>query len=133
MISIHSKKDDSIISSEKLCHSMHGDPRIDQFFRWILLAVSHCKIMGAVRHPLHRSSSITQGTLWVRELRSNCEELELNWCFLLRILLPHFQSRELQRYHKQAGCYISPGHHDADTKLQIPVCFSSNFLAIIVL
>ena len=38
------------------------------------------------------------------ELRSISEELELNWCFLLRILLPHFQSREL---HTQAGC-ISP-------------------------
>ena len=36
------------------------------------------------------SSSTTQGTLWVRELRSICEELELNWSFLLRILLSHF-------------------------------------------
>ena len=33
---------------------------------------------------------------------------------------------------KQAGYYISPGHHVAGTKLQILVCFSSNFLAIIV-
>ena len=83
----------------------------------------HCKITAL-------SSSITQGTLWVRELRSICEELELNWCFLLQILLSHFHSRELQRCHKQACCYISPGHHVSDTELQILVCFSSNFLAI---
>ena len=49
------------------------------------------------------SSSTTQGTLWVRELRSICEELELHWSFLLRILHSHFQSHELQRCHKQAG------------------------------
>ena len=29
------------------------DPRNAQFFRWILLAVSHCKIMDTVRHRLH--------------------------------------------------------------------------------
>ena len=73
------------------------------------------------------SSLITQGTLWVRELRSICEELELTWSFLLRILLSHFQSRELQRCHKQVGCYISPGHHLAETELQILVHISSNF------
>ena len=44
-----------------------------------------------------------------------------------------FQSRDLQRCHKQAGCCISPGHHVADTELQILVCFSSNFLAIFTL
>ena len=60
-------------------------------------------------------------------------ELELNWSFLLRILLSHFQSRDLQRCHKQAGCDISPGHHVADTELQILVRFSSNFVAIFML
>ena len=55
----------------------------------------------------------------VRELRSICEELELNWSLLLRILLHIFQSRDLQRCNKQAGCSISPGHHVADTELQI--------------
>ena len=81
------------------------------------------------------SSLITQGTLWVRELRSICEELELNnyWSFLLRILLSHFQSCELQRCHKQAGGYISPGHHVADTELQILARFSSNFVANLML
>ena len=70
---------------------------------------------------------------WVRELRSICKELELNWCFLLRILLSHFQSFELQRFHKQACSYMSPGHHIANTKLQILARFSSNFVAIIML
>ena len=79
------------------------------------------------------SSSTTQGTLWFRELRSICEELELNWSFLLRILLSHFQSRELQRCHKQAGVFISPGHHVADTELQILARFSSNFVANLML
>ena len=53
MISIHSKKDDSTISSEKLCHLIHE--MISSSRRWILLAVSHCKIMDTVRHPLHRA------------------------------------------------------------------------------
>ena len=44
-----------------------------------------------------------------------------------------FQSRERQRCHKQAGCYISPGHHAADTELQILVRFSLNFVAIFML
>ena len=60
-------------------------------------------------------------------------ESELNWSFPLWILLSHFQSCELQRCHKRAGCYISPGHHIADTELQILVCFSSNFVAIFML
>ena len=30
-----------------------GDPWNNQFFRWILLAASHCKIMDTVCHPLH--------------------------------------------------------------------------------
>ena len=51
--------------------------------------------------------------------RSICEELELNLSFLLRILLAHFQSGQLQRYHKQAGCYISRTSNSC--------CFSSNF------
>ena len=57
----------------------------------------------------------------------------INWCFLLRILFSHFQSRELERCYKQEGLYISPGHHIADTELQILVRFSSNFFAIIML
>ena len=57
----------------------------------------------------------------------------LNWSFLLQILLSHFHSRELQRCHKQAGCYTSSGHHVADTELQILVHFSSNFIAIFML
>ena len=68
----------------------------------------------------------------VRELRSICKEFELNW-ILLRILLSHFQSHELQRCHKQAGCCISPSHHVANTELQILVYFSSNFVAIFIL
>ena len=74
------------------------------------------------------SSSITQGTLWVRELTSICEEIVLHWSFLLRILLSHFQSRELPRCYKQAGCYISPGLHVRDTERQILVRFFSNFV-----
>ena len=69
----------------------------------------------------------------VRELRSICTEFKLNWSFLLRILLHIFKSRDLQRCHKQAGCYISPGHHVADTELQILVRFCSNFVAIFML
>ena len=37
-----------------------GDPRNDQFFRWILLVVSHCKITDTVRHRLHSA-------LWLLE------------------------------------------------------------------
>ena len=59
--------------------------------------------------------------------------LYLNWSFLLRILLSHFHSHDLQRCHKQAGRYISPGHHIVDIELQILVCFSSNFVAIFML
>ena len=61
----------------------------------------------------------------VRELGSICEELELNWSFL-----SHFSVRDLQRCHKQAGCSVSPGHHAANTELQILARFSSNFVAI---
>ena len=70
----------------------------------------------------------------VRELRSIGEELELNyWSFFLRILLSHFQSHDLQRCHKQGGRYISPGHHIAETGLQIFLRFSSNFVDIFML
>ena len=65
-------------------------------------------------------------------MRSICEELELTWSFLLRILRSHFQSRELQRCHKQAGYYISPGHHVAETELLL-VSISSNFVAVFML
>ena len=68
-----------------------------------------------------------------RELRSICKELELNWSFLLWILLWRFQSHDLQSCHKQARCYISPGNHFADTKLQILVRFSSNLVSIFML
>ena len=44
-----------------------------------------------------------------------------------------FAKFKLRELHKQAGCYISPSHHVADTKLQILVPFSSNFLGIIML
>ena len=40
-----------------------------------------------------------------------------------------FQSRDLQRYHKQAGFHISPSHHVAHAILQIHVCLSSEFFA----
>ena len=76
---------------------------------------------------------INQGTLWVRELRSIFEEFELNQSLYEHVLLSHLQSCKLPRCHKQAGCYISPGHHVADTKLQILVRFSSNFVAIFTL
>ena len=79
------------------------------------------------------SSLINQGTLWVRELRSIFEEFELNQSLYEHVLLSHLQSCKLPRCHKQAGCYISPGHHVADTKLQILVRFSSNFVAIFTL
>ena len=131
MISIHSKKDDLVISSEKLCHSMHR-----QSMKRSVLPMDFFGGQPLQNHGYHPpsttlNSSITQEALWVRELRSICEEL--NSCFLLRVQLSHFQSRELQRCHKQAGCHISPGHHVASTELQILVRFSSNFLAIIVL
>ena len=45
----------------------------------------------------------------------------------------HFQSRELQRCHKQAGVFISPGHHVANTELQILARFSSNVVANLML
>ena len=51
----------------------------------------------------------------------------------MRILLSHFQLRELQRCYKQAGGYISPGHYVADTGLQIVSRFSSNFEANLML
>ena len=51
----------------------------------------------------------------------------------MQIILSHFQSRDVQRCHKQAGRYISPGHQVADTEPQILVCFSSNFVAIFML
>ena len=44
-------------------------------------------------------------------------------------MLSYFWSRELQRYHKQAGDYISPGHYVADTELQILARFPSNLVA----
>ena len=44
-----------------------------------------------------------------------------------------FQSRKLQRCHKQAGCYISRGHHVPDNELKFLVCFSSNFVVILKL
>jgi len=92
-------------SSLQKCHSIHR-PRNDQFFQWTLLAFSHCKIMDTVRYPLHPTPRLLKEHHG-RELRSTCEELELNWSFLLWILLSHFQSRKLQRCHKQAGCYSS--------------------------
>ena len=107
-------------------------PQNDQFFQYSFGGQS-LKNHGYCLLSTASSSSITQGTLWVRELRSICEELDLNWSFLLQILFSQFQSRELQRRHKQAGCYISPGHHVADTELQILVRFSSNFVAIFML
>ena len=58
---------------------------------------------------------------------------KLVFSFASTTVLSHFQSRESQRCHKQAGCYISPGHHVADSELHILVHFSSEFLAIIVL
>ena len=102
--------------------------RNDQFFRWTLSAVSLCKIMDTVRYPLHPAPQLLK-----EHYGSICKELELNWSFLLLILLSHFQSRELQSCYKQAGCYISPGHHVAATKLQSLVFFSSNFVAIFML
>ena len=81
-------------SLQNCCQLMHR-PWNDQFFRWTLLAVSHSKIMDTVRPSTAPSFMITQGTLCVRELRSICEELELNWRFVLQILLSHFQSHEL--------------------------------------
>ena len=38
-----------------------------------------------------------------------------------------------KRCHKQAGWYISPGHHVAETELQILVRISSNFVAVFML
>ena len=130
MIWKHSKNDKSL----QKYHSIHvHQPQNDEFFRWTLLSVSLCEIMDTVCYPLHPAPWLLKGTLWVRELRSICTELDLNWSFLLRVLLSHFQSCELQRCHKQAGRYISPGHHVADTKRQILVRFSSNLVAIFIL
>ena len=74
------KKRKQTSSSLQKCHSMH-QPQNDQFFQWTILVVNHgyCLLSTA------SSSLITQGTLWVRELRSILEELELNQSFLLRI------------------------------------------------
>ena len=129
MIWVHSKQDDSIISSEMSIDALAIHKMIsssDRFFwrsatlkSWIPSAAS--------------SSSITQGALWVRELKVNLRGINAKLVFLLRILSSHFQSRELQRCHKQAGGCIFPGHLIADTELPILVCSSSNFLAIIML
>jgi len=89
--------------------------------------------MDMVRYPLHPACQLVKEHYGYRELKSICEELELNWSFLLQILLSHFQSRDPQRCHKQAGSYIFPGHHVADTELQILVRFSSNFVAVFML
>ena len=134
MIWKHSNNDYSIISSEISLEALATKRSVlsmDSFGR--LLAVSLCKNHGYSPLSTTSSSLITRGTLLVRELRSICKELELNWSFLLRILFSHFQSRELQRCHKQAGRYISPGRQVADTKLQILVRFSSNFVAFFML
>ena len=109
MIWKHSKNDNSIISSLDAPATKRSVLPMDSFGGQPLLNHGYSPLSTA------SSSSITRGTLWVRDLRSICEKLELNWSFLLRILLSHFQSRELQRCHKQAGRYISPGHHVADT------------------
>ena len=45
---------------------------------WTLSAVHSIQLLDYSRN------------IMVRELRSICEELELNWGFLLRILLSHF-------------------------------------------
>ena len=132
MIWLHSKEYDLIISSENMSLDIPAIHETisssDGFFwqsatvkSWILSAIHCIQLFDYSRNTM------------VRELRSICEELELNWCFLLRILLSHFQSLELQRCHKQAGRYISPGHHIANTELQILVRSSLNFIAIIML
>ena len=84
--------------------------------------VSLCKIMDKVRCPLHPAPQLLKEHYGLG-IRAKLE-------FTLRILLLHFQTRDLQRCHKQAGGYISPGHHVADTEL---VRFSSNFVAIFML
>ena len=130
MIWKHSKNDNSIISSE-----MSLDAPATKRAVLPIYSFSSQPLQNHGYGPLSTasSSSITRGKLWVRELRSICEELELNWSFLLRILRSHFQSCELQRCHKQAGVYISPGHHVAETELQILVRISSNFVAVFML
>ena len=86
MIWKHSKND--TWSSLQKCHSMHR-PRNNQFFRWTLLAISLCKIMDTVAIHSIQLLDYSRNTM-VTELRSICEELELNWSFFLQIVLSHF-------------------------------------------
>ena len=81
--------------------------------------------MDKVRYPLHPAPRLLK-ELYGLGIRAKLEFSFANTTFT-------FQSRDLQRCHKQAGCYISPGHHVADTELQILVRFSSNFVAIFML
>ena len=61
----------------------------------------------------------------VRELRSICEELELNGVFFCEYIFSHVSFK--------GNINISPGHHIADTEFQILVGISSNFVAVFML
>ena len=126
------KKKNSRSGYEKIA-SWFGKTTLDHLFRNVTRCTGH-KMISSSNGLFWRSAFVKSWILstvhsiqrldysrntMVRELRSICEELELNWSLLLRILLHIFQSRDLQRCNKQAGCSISPGHHVADTELQI--------------
>ena len=104
---------------------MH-QPRNDQFFQWTLLAVSHCKIMDSVRYPLHPAPRLLKEHYGLG-IRAKLEFSFAEYYFHI------FSHGTFKGRHKQAGCYISPGHHVADTELQILVRFSSNLVAIFML
>ena len=61
----------------------------NKFFGWTLLAISLCEIMDTVAIHSIQLLDYSRNTM-VRELRSICKELELNWSSLLGIVLSHF-------------------------------------------
>ena len=57
--------------------------------QWILLASASVKSWISSAMHCIQLFDYSRNTIWVRELRSICEESKLNWCFLLWILFSY--------------------------------------------
>ena len=127
MIWRHSENDNSIISSENYVTRCTGHETIsysDGLFR------HSASVKSWIRSAIHciQLLDYSRNTMGVRELRSICEELELNGVFFCEYYFHIFSHVSFK-----GNINISPGHHVADTEFQILVRISSNFVAVFML
>ena len=131
MFWIHFKKFDAIISSETSLNARAIHEAITSTYGFFWCSVTVKSWMPSAIHciqPFHFCRN-TKDYRTETNLRGARAELELSFIANTAV---SFQSRDLQRCHKQAGFHISPSHHVAYAELQIHVRLPSEFLALTI-